>query len=84
MSTLPAATFVIATTQSSPLQISPPANPNTLATVAPGNTGTLRRSRYISLKVTARDPDGDALYCTWDLGGPNGTFTKDGEVRDPI
>ena len=73
--------FVVATGQSSPLIISPPANPNTLSTVAPGNTGTLRRQRYVSLKVTARDPDGDALYCSWVSGGSSGTFTKEGEVR---
>jgi hypothetical protein len=73
--------FVVAASQSSPLQVSPPANPNTLGSVAPGNTGTLRRSRYISLKVTARDPDGDALYCNWVSGGASGTFTKENEVR---
>jgi len=74
-------TFVVAANQSSPLIISPPANPNTLGTVAPGNTGTLRRQRYVSLKVTARDPDGDALFCQWSSGGGSGTFTKSGEIR---
>lgn len=73
--------FVTITGQVSPLQMSPPANPNTLGTVAPGNTGTLRRKRYVSLKVTASDPDGDALTCAWTSGGNSGAFTKKDDVR---
>ena len=72
--------FVNAPTMTTPLQISPPPNPNTLPVVAGGSTGTLRAKRYLSLKVTARDPDGDALYCTWDAGN-SGTFTKSEDVR---
>lgn len=64
-----------------PLQISPPPNPNTLGTVSPGNTGTLRLKRYVSLKVSARDPDGDALFCHWTSVGNLGRFTKEGEVQ---
>ena len=73
-------TFVNAPTQSTPLQVSPPPNLNTLPSVASGSTGTLREKRYLSLKVTARDPDGDPLYCSWDAGN-SGVFTKTEDQR---
>ncbi len=65
------------------LQISPPANANTLGQVAPGSTSTLRLQRYVSLKVTARDPDGDPLWCRWipRSSSPGQAFTKSGEVK---
>jgi prepilin-type N-terminal cleavage/methylation domain-containing protein len=74
-------TFVTLPTHGSPLQISPPPNSYTLGTVAPGRTGTLRLDRYVSLKVSARDPDGDTLYCRWTARGDSGRFTKQGEVK---
>ena len=75
-------TFVNQPLKSNPLEVSPPANPNTLPAVAGGMTGTLRRKRYLSLKVTARDADGDALWCTWrQNSGSSGTFTKTEDVR---
>lgn len=62
------------------LEVSPPPNSNTLAFVAPGSGSTLRVNRYVSLKVTAQDPDGDPLWCTWASGG-EGTFTKRDSVK---
>lgn len=74
--------FVNQPLKSAPLEVSPPANANTLSTVASGMTGTLRSKRYLSLKVTARDPDGDALWCSWrQQSGTAGTFTKTEDVR---
>ncbi|MFN8606307.1 MAG: type II secretion system protein [Vulcanimicrobiota bacterium] len=73
-------TFVMQAGKTSLLDASPPPNANTLASVAGGSSGTLRVARYISLKVTARDPDGDPLYCSWDAGG-QGTLTKGDDVR---
>ena len=75
-------TFVNQPSRPNPLEVSPPANLNTLPTVAGGTTGTLRRRRYLSLKVTARDADGDALWCTWKQeSGTTGTFTKTEDIR---
>jgi len=62
------------------LEVSPPPNNNTLPFVAPGSGSTLRVNRYVSLKVTAQDPDGDPLWCTWASGG-QGTFTKRDSVK---
>ncbi|MBN9415730.1 hypothetical protein ABS71_03235 [bacterium SCN 62-11] len=74
--------FVNQPLRSAPLEVSPPANLNTLSAVANGMSGTIRRKRYLSLKVTARDPDGDALWCTWkQRSGVSGTFTKTEDVR---
>lgn len=75
-------TFVAQPLKTNLLDVSPPPNPNTLPTVAGGNTGTLRGRRYLSLKVTARDADGDALWCSWtQRSGTAGTFTKTEDVR---
>lgn len=63
------------------IEVSPPPNPSTLPFVAPGNGSTLRIHRYISLKVTATDPDGDPLWCRWTERNNAGTFTKNGEVK---
>ncbi|MBX3167885.1 MAG: hypothetical protein KF760_10755 [Candidatus Eremiobacteraeota bacterium] len=74
--------FVAQPMQTNLLEVSPPANLNTLPTVAGGMTGTLRSKRYLSLKVTARDSDGDALWCSWtQRGGTAGTFTKTEDIR---
>lgn len=72
-------TFVMQAGKTSLLDASPPPNANTLGSVAGGTSGTLRKGRYISLKVTARDPDGDPLFCSWEAG--QGTFTKGNDVR---
>jgi prepilin-type N-terminal cleavage/methylation domain-containing protein len=66
-----------------PLTISPPPNANTLGHVASGMTGTLRKDRYVSLKIAAVDPNGDQLWCDWSCVGSSKTsvFTKKGPVR---